>query len=131
MFMEHPLPTRHHMASLCRPYVLWLDTQMTPLNVAPRSSRLWKLPRAGPTSLIPPPSSGIYLLQDLQVFHKMSPTKSGASSKAVFPSAPAHTELLEVHTLQAELIDSPYHPVPNVGLLSTAVGSCGDQMMSQ
>lgn len=26
-----------------------------------------------------------------------------------------HTELLEVHTFQTELIDSPHHPIPNMG----------------
>lgn len=40
--------------------------------------------------------------------------------KAVFPQrtegCSVHTELLEIHTFQAELIDSPHHPVPNMGL---------------
>ena len=54
----------------------------------------------------------------------------GQLEKAVFPQraegCPVHTELLEVHTLQAELVDSPHHPVPNVGLCPLP-GICGER----
>lgn len=37
-----------------------------------------------------------------------------------------HAELLEVHALQAELVHSPHHPVPHVGLCPLP-GVCGER----
>lgn len=59
-------------------------------------------------------------LQDLEMFPQDVPNEVwGQLEKAVLPecteSCSIHTELLEVHTFQAELIHGPHHPVPNMG----------------
>lgn len=109
------------MASLCRPYMLWLDTQIT-------ASMLHHWARSQPTLKATwmgqpphPVCHAFTFLQDLQMLPQDVPNEVWSQlEKAVFPQrtegCSVHTELLEIHTFQAELIDSPHHPVPNMGL---------------
>lgn len=76
-----------------------------------------ELTHTAPASLYP---HTFTFLQDLEMLPQDVPNEVwGQLKKAVFSQCTergsVHTELLEVHTLQAELIHSPHHPIPNVG----------------
>lgn len=97
----------------------------TPTGNGTRVPPWGTLPAHLPSQLLRPASSSLRphtltFLQDLQMFPQDVPDEvRGQLEKAVFPqcteSRSVHTELLEVHTLQAELVHSPHHPVPNMG----------------
>lgn len=86
-----------------------------PLGMLPLP--LLQQPHTASSSLCP---HTITFLQDLEMLPQDVPNEVwGQLEKAVLPECTEgrsiHTELLEVHTFQAELIHSPHHPVPNMG----------------
>lgn len=73
---------------LCRPYVLWLDTQMATSMWSPRSPVFGGCPVQAHLPHPHPVLRHLPFCRISRCSHKMSPTKSGASSrKQSFPSA--------------------------------------------